>query len=371
MPYKSLRVKQQANIEVKKPRLFGFLAGLILGFLLVFSVDKVFLKKQLPASSTQVLSLTDTDSSPAVNLKNLKTLGILLLGYGGEGHPGGYLTDAIQVVFIDFEKSRLHLISVPRDLWVKFPGQSVGKINTTITMLSEDKDNRVLSGAKNMKNYLSQILGLNLDYFIGVDFVGFQRAIGLNLKGIEVEVGETLDDPWYPVQGLELETCGKTAGEVADLSKKYSGFELERQFPCRYEHLHFEKGTVLMQGGEALKYARSRHGSTAGDISRGIRQQEVLTAVRKKLLSLNVLPGLPDFFRDIVKHTVTDIDADIVKYLLPAAGLAFDFQINRINLSTDNVLSTGNVGSAAVIMPKDGLHNYTGIQNFIQSQIRD
>ena len=113
-------------------------------------------------------------------------MGILLLGYGGEGHPGGYLTDAIQVVFVDFDKAAVNLISIPRDLWVKFPGSKSSKINAGVVNLSGQSKAPLKDGTKSMENFLSDLLGVKIDYFVAVDFVGFQRAVGLKLKGLDV-----------------------------------------------------------------------------------------------------------------------------------------------------------------------------------------
>src|SRR6476660_9623008 len=49
---------------------------------------------------------------------------ILLLGYGGEGHEGAYLTDTIIVAHVDLKKNQVILLSLPRDLWVKVPGKT-------------------------------------------------------------------------------------------------------------------------------------------------------------------------------------------------------------------------------------------------------
>src|SRR3989344_157307 len=173
------------------PRLIGFLSGIIIGILLVFSGHRLFFYKKVSIQPLpEVLSSVNNPVSSAGQIPGNKSLGILLLGYGGDGHSGGNLTDAIQVLFIDFEKAKVNLISIPRDLWVKLPDGHQAKVNTVFGKLKVEES----------KNFIGNLLGLTLDYFVGIDFVGFQRAVGINLKGIVVEVGETLEDPWYPVQ---------------------------------------------------------------------------------------------------------------------------------------------------------------------------
>ncbi len=294
----------------KKTVIASFLVGFFVTVAGILSRNYMALPTRSDLTSTQseanVLSTFHEQVSPQAT-EELKTLGVLLLGYGGAGHQGGYLTDAIQVLFVNFEKEKTALISIPRDLWVKLPNGQEGKINSILAN-SVKKANSATDKAENVKSVVSNITGLKINYFVAIDFVGFQRTIGINLKGIDVEVGQALDDPWYPISGEELNTCGKSSEEVAELSIKYSGFELERQFPCRFEHLHFDKGIVHMEGGDALKYVRSRHGSAEGDVSRGRRAQEVLVAIGKRLFSLNALDYIPAFYDSLTKHVSTDLD---------------------------------------------------------------
>ena len=350
----------------RKPSWRKFLAGsAILTFVLTgFITAGTFLFKREAAVETrpQVLSETAGQRQGSL-LTDVKSLGLLLLGYGGAGHDGGNLTDVLQVIFIDFAKAKIALISIPRDLWVTLPSGKSIKINSAFSSFGKE-------GSASIKQFISKISGLKIDYYAGVDFVGFERTVGINLKGIEVDVAETLDDPWYPIRGNELETCGMTPQEVAEVSAKYSGFELERQFPCRYKHLLFEKGKVVMQGGEALAYVRSRHGSSAGDISRGKRQQEVLLALRKKILSIESLDNLPSFFSDLSKNITTDLDSEVIKFLIPAIQNAKDFEVVRINLSTENVLKADSTsGGGAILIPKEGPNRWLDVQKFLKEEI--
>lgn len=341
--------------------------GIFLGVLLFKPITPIY----SPLASDVLVETVEIAAEIPKNLEEVKTLGIALFGYGGAGHDGGYLTDAIQVLHINFEKSIIALISIPRDLWVKMPSGVENKINAAvISSATGNKNNLIVSGAPGLKKNLSDITGLNIDYFIGVDFVGFQRAIGNNLDGIEVEVGETLEDPWYPIKGMELDLCGKSPKEMVEVHAKYSGFELERQFECRYKHLLFRKGWVKMEGGDALEYVRSRHGSNEGDVSRGKRQQEVLSAIQKKLFSLNYLDNLPEFFTEIVKNTQTDIDLGLVQYLSPLLKNANNFKVVRINLGPSNVFVNSKASTGAFIMiPKEGVGKWDGVVQYIQGEI--
>lgn len=315
----------------------------------------------LPTKRTEEI----TEQAP----KDLKTLNFLLLGYGGPGHQGGYLTDVIQIAHFNFEKNLIALISIPRDLWVELPNGSQAKINQAFT-LGDNPAEPVKSGGQVSKEMASIVTGLPIDYFIAVDFVGFKRAIGINLGGIKVNVPETLEDPWYPIKGEELNPCGHSPEEIAQLTNELSGFELEKQFECRYEHLLFKKGMVQMEGGDALKYVRSRHGSSAGDFSRSQRQHAVLKGIKNKLFSLEALDDVPGFFKEVSQNTTTDIDLKIAKYLAPAIKSSRDFEIKSLVISTDNVLTSSKSSSGQfILIPKAGSNQWQEIHNLISSEI--
>ena len=290
-------------------------------------------------------------------------LAILLIGYGGAGHQGGYLSDIIQVAYLDFDNETTSLISIPRDLWVSLPSGTQNKVNAAYNLDRGNND----KNASISKEMAQAITGIPIDYYAAIDFVGFQRLIGIELGGIEVNVGETLDDPWYPIRGEELNTCGKSADEVAQLTAQYSGFQLEKQFPCRYKHIYYEPGISKMEGGDALAYVRSRHGSAGGDFSRSQRQQEMLEAIRKELFQLSTIKKLPAIYKLATKHTQTDIDLEITEEIWPAVVNTEHHKIKRININTSNVLTSGKGSSGQYILkPKN---SWANVQQFVKNQI--
>lgn len=295
-------------------------------------------------------------------------LNVLLLGYGGPGHSGGFLADAIQVVHFDFDEEKIAFISIPRDLWVKLPNGKSDKINRAFSL--GNSSDPINSGAQISKQMARVVTGLAPKYFISIDFVGFQRAIGYELGGITVNVPEALDDPWYPVRGREQETCGKSPDEVAQLTAQYSGFELERQFECRYDHIKFGVGKHKMEGGDALAYVRSRHGSAGGDFSRSQRQQALLLAIRDKIFSLEALKNIPGFFKQMIKHTNTDFDVESIKYLAPLLAKTDKFEVVNITLSTENTLSNSKSSSGQyIVVPKAGINSWEQVQSYIQTEL--
>ena len=88
---------------------------------------------------------------------------------------------------------------------------------------------------------------------------------------------------------------------------------MEREFPCRYEHLHFESGPLHLDGATALKFARSRHavGEEGTDFARSTRQEQVIVAFKNKLLSSSTLLSLStlqSLFGNLQNSLVTDMN---------------------------------------------------------------
>ncbi len=312
------------------------------------------------------LMLTDLPADPI--LEETKVITILLLGYGGAGHQGGMLSDAIQLASIDFEKKQISLVSIPRDLSVKLPGVGERKINEAFSL--GDGDDVIESGANVAKQMAQAVTGMPVHYYAAIDFVGLKRLIGEEFGGITVQVEETLDDPWYPISGREQDPCEYSPDEIAELTNTLSGFELERKFECRYEHIYFPVGEVEMNGGDALAFVRSRHGSAGGDFSRSRRQWSLLLAIRDELFSLDALKSIEPTYEFVTKHVSTDVDLKFLTKIAPALANSEEFEVKRVGISTDNILiSSRNSRGQFVLYPKSGASDWQSVQDYVAREV--
>lgn len=279
---------------------------------------------------------------------------VLLLGYGGAGHEGGTLTDSIILLTADIKSKKASLISIPRDLW-----QADAKINFAYS-----------KGTETAKNAVASVTGISPTYFVAVDFNQLQKIIDL-LGGINVDVLKSFDDYFYPVRGKELDLCGKSPEEMQAVHQKYSGFDLEKQFECRYEHIHFDKGLTKMTGEGAVKFVRSRHSSQhGGDFARSERQFVVLKGLEDKLVSLNVIPKGGKIIDRISALVKTDLTPPRISEFLGLVGNPGEYSIKEIHLTEDNVLkSSTGAGGQFILLPRAGNNNFTEIRKFIQEQI--
>lgn len=295
-------------------------------------------------NETQVLAeevVTDfVESDQNVVDPDSKSFSVVLMGHGGEGHSGGGLMDSIILVHIEtdpelVEGKKAVLISIPRDLW--FSGHK-------------------LNADPSIKDAVAGITGLSVDNFITIDFNSFVSAID-SMGGLEIDIPKPYTDNFYPVRGLENELCGFSPQKVAELHSLYSGFQLEKQFECRYETIHFEAGKTQLDGQTALKYVRSRHGD--GDFGRSERQFFLLKSLLSKNLNFEKVKNLMSFVS-------TNIEVSKVKSLMTLLGNPLDYQISTIHLSDANVLTASKSSAGAyILIPRAGIGNFSEIKSFI------
>jgi anionic cell wall polymer biosynthesis LytR-Cps2A-Psr (LCP) family protein len=329
------------------------LATIFLIFNAILLAYWFFFKKASPLVNPQPVIPTESPFALDISPAPSGQFNLLLLGQGDPSHEGNNLTDSMMVLHLDTDNKTASLIFIPRDLWVGY------KINEAYS-----KD-----GLKLVEEAVSFVTGLPIQKAILIDFNGFAQAID-SLGGIEVLVAKAFDDYYFPIKGKELEICDKSPEEVAQLSATLSGFELEKQFPCRYEHLHFDAGKTQMDGATALKFARSRHSAQAGsDFARGERQQAILIGIKDKLLSLDALKNVDQLFKQMIKLVKTDLDLETTK---ATAALIIDPQeygITQIIPSEENVLvASKSPGGQAILLPKAGENNWDSFRDFVKNQ---
>lgn len=206
---------------------------------------------------TQLASLfTKNDGSELRGFRDDR-INILLLGIGGEGHDGAYLTDTIILGSIKPSTRELAMISIPRDLAVPIPGYGWRKVNHADALgeITEAGSGPAFAAAT-----LSETLDIPIHYVVRIDFEGFKRIVD-EVGGVRVQVERAFSDPLFPTADHKVRT------------------------------ISFEQGWQVMDGQTALDFARSRHGTggEGSDFARSARQQKILLGLKEKLFSLGTL----------------------------------------------------------------------------------
>lgn len=182
----------------------------------------------------------------------------LIMGTGNVDHDGPDLVDTIIVASTNQEEGTISMVSIPRDFYIENETSGIPdtKINE-IYYYAKKHFNDPQKGLEHFKSRVEKLSDLKIQYYIKVDFTGFEKIIDA-LGGIDVNVPESIYDPYFPREGtIYFETFSIKAGE---------------------QH---------MDGETALKYARSR--KTSSDFSRSERQQLIIYAIKEKALELGTI----------------------------------------------------------------------------------
>jgi LCP family protein required for cell wall assembly len=203
---------------------------------------------------------------------------ILLVGIDTrENNQGLMNTDTIIIVTIDYANRTIILTSIPRDFWVRYdlPNGNVtsSKVNSVYASGEWQEEGE---GINTLKGAVEDIIGEPIHYHAKVTLQGFIEAID-TIGGIDIEITEYYKDA-YPASELPYDMQESCAPYYHD--GKYCIFTLE-------------EGMHHLDGQMSLIYARSRILSPTGDFDRARRQQQVITAVKNKILSTETLldPG--------------------------------------------------------------------------------
>ncbi len=199
----------------------------------------------------------------------------LLLGRAGESYPGQNLTDTVMIASLDLKTRRSAFLSLPRDLFVPIPDSDLStKLNSLYQYgLSHEE------GVEPLRRAVEEITGLEIPYYVMVDFDGFEKIID-EVGGVTVFSERNILDTRYP-------------------GKNYS-----------YETFELPAGWHTLDGATALKYARERHDDPEGDFGRAKRQQQIIKAFQEKIFSTRTLLDAPSIGRmlDILGESVrTDL----------------------------------------------------------------
>jgi len=183
------------------------------------------------------------------------------VGAGTTEQAGGARSDTVMLAHVPADRSRVVVVSFPRDLEIDRPAcaewnnAEAKYSNVTAPPETQVKLNSAYSvgGPKCLVQVIQQISGLQINHFVGVDFNGFEALVN-QIGGVDICTTSPLVDN-----------------------------ELGTILP--------EAGTHLVNGQTALSYVRARKvdAEGTGDYGRIKRQQRFLSALLRKAMSTDVL----------------------------------------------------------------------------------
>ncbi|MDE0138507.1 MAG: LCP family protein [bacterium] len=186
----------------------------------------------------------------------------------------GNRADVIMLATLDGDEARV--LSLPRDLQVDLGGYGVVKLNAALA----------LGGGDLMVSTVEELTGVQIDHYVEMDFYGFASIVDA-LGGVEITFA-------YPARDLK------------------SGLDVDA-------------GVQLLDGKEALAYARSRgyqerRGNAwvsidANDLGRIRRQQSLLFAMLESAKRWTIVFDIPAVLRAAGEHLVIDAGLDTQRLL--------------------------------------------------------
>ncbi|OQB24176.1 MAG: Transcriptional regulator LytR [Firmicutes bacterium ADurb.Bin182] len=216
---------------------------------------------------------------------------------------GSFRTDTMIVVTIDFETNDVHMISVPRDSYVKICSGSGNPVLTGNTITTDgvnfekeilfDKINSAFSrgGGSKKKGYdyarmtVSRLFGgIPIDYYVGFNMNVVKQVVDA-MGGVDYEV---------------------------DIEVSMNGRELHPGF----QHLN---------GQQVLDYCRQRKGDS--DIARVQRQQNMLFAIFKQMKDTGQIVNIPSIYKAVEQNVETNLSFKQVSSL---ALLALDMSVDQL-----------------------------------------
>ncbi|MDU0348348.1 LCP family protein [Actinomyces sp. MRS3W] len=196
--------------------------------------------------------------NPATNILLLGSDSRISAGDPNQWEAGAQRTDAIMLVQISGDHDDVSVMSIPRDSWVEIPGYGDNKINAAFSY----------GGPSLTIQTVEQLTGVRIDHFVVADFESF-AAITDAIGGVTINL--------------------KTAQTLA-------GTE-------------FNTGAQLLNGEQALAYARERKSLPGGDFDRVNRQQAWMRAMVGSVLNNGILTNpskLLSFLTTVTENLAVD-----------------------------------------------------------------
>lgn len=244
----------------------------------------------LPSAAETASDLTGGKDSGLIN--------ILLIGQDAREEGDTGRSDCMILCSYHKTSNRLTMTSFLRDLYVQIPGHGGNRINAAYA----------LGGRELLCQTLSENFRVFIDGCVEVDFTQFPQIIDL-LGGVPI----TLRD------------------DEARVIRRETGTDLE-------------EGPQILNGQQALAYARIRKLDADGDMSRTHRQRKVINALLNSCKTTSVKNILPTL-RQLIPMLETDMkpsqlfmcalevlphlsDCEIISQSIPAEGSYQDETIN-------------------------------------------
>ncbi|MFC3380346.1 LCP family protein [Couchioplanes caeruleus subsp. azureus] len=225
----------------------------------------------------------------------------------------GWRADTMIIMHIPANHQSAQLVSIPRDLWVQVPESNNADCNTG----SRAKINAAFAfgGLPRAVRTVECFTDVHLDHVLAIDFGGFKEVTDA-LGGVDLKVEQS----------------------ITSIHKPYR---------------KFTKGTMHMDGAQALDWVRQRKQFARGDFARMQHQQEFLKALMDKAASTGTLTNpakLNSFLKAVTNAITADKDFSLTDMALQFRNLRGN---NLKFLTSPNKGSEVIEGQSVVVSDKE------------------
>lgn len=226
-------------------------------------------------------------------------------------------TDVIVIASINPQIPSVSLLSVPRDFYAWIPTHGFDKINTAFVY--GEKEHYPAGGPGLIKATIEYNFGIPIHYYMRVGFDGFVMIVDA-LGGVDVAVecplSDTFPDPSSPTGQTDVD---------------------------------WMPGIHHLDGKHALWYSRSRWSTS--DFDRNRRQQQVLRAMYQQVMTLDIIPKLPQLWGALKETASTDMGLNELLYLANIASKLDTMNIKSRFVGRNVVRSWTAPNGGAVLVP--------------------
>lgn len=289
----------------KKFLCVGFVLFLCAVLLMIFVVYEKRQPKELLSSEPESEEIYNEETSTQFveqEIQTEKDMGTFVVYFSGIDVWGWTDTksrsDVNIIAAVNTNTRHIQLINTPRDYYVEMPISNGAKDKLT---------HAGLYGVENSMGTLSMLYDIDIDYYLRVNFSGFEAIID-EMGGVDV----------------------------------YSEYDFTVD-PIK----HYTEGYNHLTGLEALAFVRERHAFASGDNQRGRNQMALLNAMIQKVCSADFLANHDKIIEDLTDMYRTNIPDDVI------AGLIFNQLLNNEAWTVDSYAVTGTGGTETTYSTPD------------------
>ena len=230
-------------------------------------------------------------------------------------------SDVNMIVTVNPQTHKVLLTSVPRDTLISLRGKDGAQDKLT---------HAGLYGVGESIGSVEDLLGININYYVKVNYSTVMKLVDA-IDGIDVESEYTFTTSGMHMAGLD--------------------------------GLTFYEGTNHLDGAGALAFARERHSFTDGDMQRNRNQQQVMTAILKKMLSSKtLLTKYTGILNSIEDNVETNFSSKEIRKLIKMQldGMpSWDIEKKNVTGIPDSAIcySTGDYYVSIVVADMDSMTN--------------